>query len=86
MADIAHDTLGRNFNSGVSRAKPGNASYLRLYGAEAASYTNRARSVTAASDLATDRITSADALRGFAMFWIIAGDAFAWSLHDLASR
>jgi predicted acyltransferase len=26
-----------------------------------------------------------DTLRGFAMFWIIAGDAFAWALHDMAA-
>jgi predicted acyltransferase len=26
-----------------------------------------------------------DALRGFAMFWILAGDPFAWALHDMAA-
>jgi predicted acyltransferase len=35
--------------------------------------------------LAADRVTSVDALRGFAMLWIITGDAFAWALHDLAA-
>jgi predicted acyltransferase len=39
----------------------------------------------AAPDAAAGRVASVDALRGFAMFWILAGDAFAWALHDMAS-
>jgi predicted acyltransferase len=31
------------------------------------------------------RVASVDALRGFAMFWIIAGDSLAWALHNLSS-
>jgi predicted acyltransferase len=34
-------------------------------------------------DVATDRVASLDALRGFAMFWILAGDPLAWALHDI---
>src|SRR4029450_5583628 len=33
----------------------------------------------------TDRVASVDALRGLAIFFIIAGDALAWALHNLAS-
>jgi predicted acyltransferase len=33
----------------------------------------------------TDRVASVDALRGLAIFFIIAGDALAWSLYNLAS-
>ena len=38
-----------------------------------------------AVEAATARVGSVDALRGFAMFWILAGDAFAWALHDMAA-
>jgi predicted acyltransferase len=31
------------------------------------------------------RIASVDALRGFSMFFILAGDAFAWSLHEMVA-
>jgi predicted acyltransferase len=34
---------------------------------------------------ANARVGSIDALRGFAMFWILAGDAFAWALHDMTA-
>jgi predicted acyltransferase len=44
----------------------------------------RATSATFAPDLAVGRVASVDALRGFAMFWIIAGDSLAWSLHTLS--
>jgi len=33
----------------------------------------------------TDRVASVDALRGLAIFFIIAGDALAWALYNLAS-
>src|SRR5215510_11563321 len=33
----------------------------------------------------TDRVASVDALRGLAIFFIIAGDALAWALYSLAS-
>jgi predicted acyltransferase len=39
----------------------------------------------AAPHSAAGRVASVDALRGFAMFWILAGDAFAWALHDMAA-
>ena len=32
-----------------------------------------------------DRVASVDVLRGFAIFFIIAGDALAWALYNLAS-
>lgn len=37
-----------------------------------------------ASAAAAGRVLSVDALRGFAMFFIIAGDALAWALHDMS--
>jgi len=39
----------------------------------------------ARSDVAAGRVASVDALRGFAMFWIITGDALGWVLHELAA-
>jgi predicted acyltransferase len=44
----------------------------------------RATATTAALESASGRVLSVDALRGFAMFFIIAGDALAWSLHDMS--
>ena len=44
----------------------------------------RAISAAAAAS-ATNRVASVDALRGFAMLWIITGDALAWSIHDMAN-
>ena len=85
MTDVAHDIVARDFNPGVLTARLARASYARLSSAGAIADRSRARSVTAASDVATDRVTSVDALRGFAMFWIITGDAFAWALHDMAA-
>ena len=85
MADVAHDTIGRDFNPGSITARLARASYARLSSAGRMPDTNRARYVTAASDVAADRVASVDALRGFAMFWIITGDAFAWALHDMAA-
>ena len=32
-----------------------------------------------------ERIASVDALRGFAMFWILGGDALAWSLKEMSA-
>jgi predicted acyltransferase len=43
----------------------------------------RAISAAAAAST-TNRVASVDALRGFAMLWIITGDALAWSIHDMA--
>ena len=79
MVDVAQDSFGRDFNPGLAPARPAGTSYLSKGGAK--SDANRATSVTAKSD----RITSVDALRGLAMLWIITGDAFAWSLQDLAA-
>src|SRR4051794_30828586 len=38
----------------------------------------------AAAASARTRVASVDALRGFAMFWIITGDALSWSLTDMS--
>jgi predicted acyltransferase len=85
MADVAHDRFGGDLNPGLVTARPAGASYSRLPSGGAIPDTNHATSVTAARDLVADRVTSVDALRGFAMLWIITGDAFAWALHDLAT-
>lgn len=82
--DIAHDTGGRDFTLGLARVRLARASYARLSSGEAVPDTNRARSVPAAAELAAGRVKSVDALRGFAMFWIVTGDAFGWVLYELA--
>src|SRR5215218_7101901 len=37
----------------------------------------------AASNVGAGRVASVDALRGFAMFWIITGDSFGWVLSEI---
>jgi predicted acyltransferase len=44
----------------------------------------RTSATTAALQSTAGRVASVDALRGFAMFFIIAGDALAWALHDMS--
>src|SRR5215216_5193319 len=83
--DIGHDTGGRDFTLGLATARLARACYARLSGGEAVPDTNRARSVPAAPELAAGRVTSVDALRGFAMFWIVTGDAFGWVLLELVA-
>jgi len=85
MADVTHDTVGRDFSPGVATTTLARVFYARPSGGGAMPDRNRARSVTAALDVAAGRVASVDALRGFAMFWIITGDAFAWALHDMAA-
>jgi predicted acyltransferase len=85
MADLAHDAADRNFDSGAATARLARAPYGRLSIGGTISVSDRARSPAAASDVAASRVTSVDALRGFAMFWIIIGDAFGWVLHELAA-
>jgi hypothetical protein len=83
--DIGHDTGGRDFTLGLATARLARACYARLSSGAAVPDTNRARSVPAAPELAAGRVTSVDALRGFAMFWIVTGDAFGWVLHEFAA-
>jgi predicted acyltransferase len=56
-----------------------------LWRGAASARTDSLVSVTPATEAASSRVASVDTLRGFAMFWIIAGDAFAWALHDMAA-
>jgi predicted acyltransferase len=84
MADLARNTDDSSLrrNRGMATATHARASY-----APATHDTDRraARSVAAVPDAAAGRVASVDALRGFAMFWIIAGDSLAWALHDMSS-
>ena len=84
MADVAHDIVSRDFNPGMAAPRLARARYAGFSSA-AITVMERAKSVLAAPDVATGRVTSVDALRGFAMFWIVTGDAFAWVLHELAT-
>src|SRR5215207_470539 len=82
MADIAHNRTSRGLRPGTFTAELSRTSHAPpSSGAD----RSRARPVAVAKGLAADRVTSVDALRGFAMLWIITGDAFAWALHDLAA-
>jgi predicted acyltransferase len=89
MADVARTGQDQDFRPGPPAVEPihSRVSYDRQLGDPAAHDGDqwRATSVTFASDSAVGRVTSVDALRGFAMFWIIAGDSLAWALHNLSS-
>jgi predicted acyltransferase len=85
MVDLARDrdeTASRS-NPGVVIATYARTAHARL--SRAWTTSDRDRATAAAPDLATDRVASVDAVRGFAMFFIVAGDALAWALHDMAS-
>jgi predicted acyltransferase len=87
MADVARTGQDTDFRSSprAVEAFHSRVSYDRQLGDPAAHDADQWRaSVTFASDLAAGRVASVDALRGFAMFWIIAGDSLAWALHNLS--
>jgi predicted acyltransferase len=80
------DDAGLKCNPAVSPATHSRAAYARLP-TDRASDDGQETAVTSVSGLpdpAAGRVASVDALRGFAMFWIIAGDSLAWALHDLS--
>ena len=52
--------------------------YARLWSSASVTQRTPSEFTEAASHLATGRVASVDALRGFAMFWIITGDSFGW--------
>jgi predicted acyltransferase len=86
MVDLARnaDETGLSSTPGAATATRARTAYARLSPAWITRDSDRA--VAAASDTAAaGRVASVDALRGFAMFWILAGDALAWALHDMAS-
>jgi predicted acyltransferase len=76
MADLTGDTDRREswFRPGAAGAAVGG--YGRPVARDA---------IGAAATTTTGRVASVDGLRGFAMFWILAGDPFAWALHDMAA-
>src|SRR5262245_60049934 len=45
----------------------------------------RASALATAADAGADRVASVDAVRGLAVFFIIAGDELAWALYDLST-
>jgi predicted acyltransferase len=85
MVDLAGNTdeTGLPGTPGAAAATRARTAYARLSRAWITRDSDRA--VAAVSDTAAGRVASVDALRGFAMFWILAGDALAWALHDMAS-
>src|SRR5215216_3092939 len=87
MTDLARDTdeVGLWRDAGVATARHARAAYARLSSDWALQERASSKSIIAAPDPAAGRVASVDALRGFAMFWLLAGDAFAWALYDMAS-
>lgn len=85
MVDLARDgdETGWRSNPGTVPAA-GRTAYARLSRGWAIFDTDRATALPAAPDAAAERVASVDAVRGFAMFFIVAGDALAWALHDMA--
>ena len=85
MVDLARDgdETGWRSNPGAVPAAARTA-YARLSRGWAISDRDRATALPAAPDAAAERVASVDAVRGFAMFFIVAGDALAWALHDMA--
>jgi predicted acyltransferase len=86
MMDSARDQLERSLWR-KPRVTPSHARapYPRLASDWPTPERSSATAATDVPDSAPGRIASVDALRGFAMFWILAGDALAWALHDMAA-
>jgi predicted acyltransferase len=83
MTDLVHDTDEQApHNSGV-----GTITHTRLASDTAIHDRDerRATSAVVVPASATARVASVDVLRGFAMFWIIAGDALAWAFYDMSA-
>src|SRR5688500_1720291 len=76
MADLAGDTNQRESWLGPRAAGTAVGDYGRPVARDG---------IGPAATTATSRVASVDGLRGFAMFWILAGDPFAWALHDMAA-
>jgi predicted acyltransferase len=85
VAGVARNTddSSRSRSSAVVSLTHARASRARLSNERAR--LERNRRPAAMPDAAADRVVSLDALRGFAMFWIIAGDSLGWALHDIAA-
>ena len=88
MANLARsqqDTELRVSPEALTAAVHARVSYDRRVGENGAhDRDRRAISVTSAPDLVAGRVASVDALRGFAIFFIVTGDSLAWALHDLS--
>ena len=80
MADVAWDAEERAFvpvrRAGALYDRPASISLPQ---------TRSAKPLAASDTSAPGRVAAVDALRGFAIFWILAGDPFAWALHDMAA-
>jgi len=81
MNDLLHETDERALRNSGKAAN----THARLPDDAADHDQGERRAISAtADDWATTRVASVDALRGFAMLWIITGDALSWSLTDMA--
>ena len=85
MVDLARnqDERGLWRKPGAGKASHARAAYPRPSSDRPT--RDRSGATSAAPDSAPGRVASVDALRGFAMFWILAGDPLAWALHDMSA-
>jgi len=80
MKDLRHERDER------ATRNSGEAAHARALDDAAIHDQGERRAISAATAAsATTRVASVDALRGFAMIWIITGDALAWAFHDMAN-
>ena len=86
MADLARKSDGTALKRNSVTAKHARSAYTRVAGDRPAVDAQRRATteIPTVTDPTAGRVASVDALRGFAMFWIIAGDSLAWALHDLS--
>jgi predicted acyltransferase len=81
MNDLPHKRYERALRNSGKAAN----THARLADDAAHRDQGERRAISAAAAASTtNRVASVDALRGFAMLWIITGDALAWSIHDMA--
>jgi predicted acyltransferase len=85
MAELARNTdrSGWSRSSRVVTLTHARASHARL--SNELGWRERNTTPATLVDASADRVASLDALRGFAMFWIIAGDPLGWALHDMSA-
>src|SRR5262245_15937610 len=88
MADLARnpDDVSVRPSLRLLRWTHARGPYGRLRRDRAAERADHERPLSPAAwaDPSTERVASVDALRGLAMFFIIAGDPLAWAFYDLA--
>src|SRR5262245_48327872 len=87
MVDLADESDGSfQRDQGAMTAPQARASSRRLPSDPSVHNGDPTRSASVASvtDQGGARVVSVDALRGFGMLFIIAGDGLAWALYDMS--